>query len=217
MASLPQRSLSICSVQPRVFSQPWLCQVILPALAPGLSSGATQNLKPKGFRHSSWQVCEAQTCSQQLTQVHLAQGTVSRSLPLNSFVLTLPQPELFKPEQRRGISSGTGWGHSQPHTGLLQKPDLRQRQDAALWKQTNPIDTTNNFIISQVLLLFLIPLSSHAVISVRAARRAHCCLQTAPESLQFQVLKCTSPAGSCPRASHCCLLNSPLRFPNPTG
>lgn len=150
MAPLPERSLSICSVQPRVpptntslFPQPGLCQVILPALALGLSSGTTQNLNPKGLRHTALGrgVCEAQACSQQLTQVvHLAQGAVFRCLPLNSFVLTLPQPELFKPEQSRGFSSGTSWGHSQPNPGLLQEPDLRERQDEAPWKQTNPTD-----------------------------------------------------------------------------
>lgn len=81
--------------------------------------------------HSSWQVCvcEAQTCSQQLTG---SPGTRSCfQVPPTEFLCfdSFPQPELFKPEQRRGISRGTSWGHSQTSTGLLQKPDLRKRQD----------------------------------------------------------------------------------------
>lgn len=149
MAPLPQRSPNICSAEPRVpstntslFSKPCLCQVILPASALGLSSGTIQNLNPKGLRHTAPGscVCEAQTCSQQLTG---SPGTRSCfQVPPTEFLCfdSFPQPELFKPEQKRGISSGTSWGHSQPSTGLLQKPDLRKRQDKALWKQTNATD-----------------------------------------------------------------------------
>lgn len=138
MAPLPQRSLSICAVQPRVpsastslFSQSWLCQLLLPALALGLSSAPAgimeaenfrnhPNLKPKRSQtRSSWQVCvcEAQSCPQQLTQlVHLAQGAVSRCLPLNSSVWTLfprqsysnqSRAEAFQVEQAGAIPSQT--------------------------------------------------------------------------------------------------------------
>lgn len=61
-------------------------------------------------------VCEAQSCSQQLTQVHLAQGVAFRCLPLNSFVLTLfpsqsyltqSRGEAFQVEQAGAIPSQT--------------------------------------------------------------------------------------------------------------
>lgn len=148
MAPFPQRSLSRCSLQPRVpstktslFSNPWLCQVILPALTLGLSSGTTQNSAPEGLRHTAPGRCEAQTCSQQLAQVHLAQGVAFRCLPLDSFVLTLLHSQSYL-KQSRGeafLSRRTGWGHARPNW-LVQKPDIRERQDEALWKQTNPTD-----------------------------------------------------------------------------
>lgn len=148
MAPFPQRSLSRCSLQPRVpstktslFSNPWLCQVILPALTLGLSSGTTQNSAPEGLRHTAPGRCEAQTCSQQLAQVHLAQGVAFRCLPLDSFVLTLLHSQSYL-KQSRGeafLSCRTGWGHARPNW-LVQKPDIRERQDEALWKQTNPTD-----------------------------------------------------------------------------
>lgn len=129
MAPFPQRSLSRCSLQPRVpstktslFSNPWLCQVILPALTLGLNSGTTQNSTPEGLRHTAPGRCEAQTCSQQLAQVHLAQGVAFRCLPLDSFVLTLlhsqsylkqSRGEAFHVEQAGAMPGQTGWCRSQ--------------------------------------------------------------------------------------------------------
>lgn len=137
MAPFPQRSLRRCSLQPRVpstktslFSNPWLCQVILPALTLGLSSGTTQNSNPEGLRHTALGrcvcVCEAQTCSQQLTQVHLAQGVAFRCLPLNSFVLILlhsqsylkqSRGEAFHVEQAGAMPSQTLAGAETRHQG----------------------------------------------------------------------------------------------------
>lgn len=96
--------------------------------------GTTQNLNPKGL--SSWQmcvcVCEAQTCSQQLTQVvHLAQGAVFWCLPLNSFVLTLfpsqsylnqSRGEASQVEQAGAIPSQTSGRDKMKHFG--NKPTL---------------------------------------------------------------------------------------------